>query len=691
MMSGIHTFSSTPSIPSLCSNSWGNNLLDQSLKPESCKFLTQSCKHIRRSNYQGNSWICGGSFSSTKFNLDPAQNYCDNARRWRTPQWLRDSSESALHYHSHWKRNQDAVSWIKISKAQDQGLQFWQTMSFSIINENPVPGDCIFKVISESGDRVLFERLSTLMPAPKVMLKSNWLMQQQQLIRNEGVNSASKGVAKWESQLRIRDRTEDVRGGTRNSPGKSVQDLEPKVEQKSDVDIDLGVQGVAQDTILQEEMREINQRVNKVKANKISIRNDMAKDEMIFSEESSRAIYEMGNMAWQNVNVDNDYDPIKIRWTESEKHWREPILSRCGQTCFPNPWQQNIIKPDMHFWGDALRWQRARFKNMVCEARTLTNMEDQCWSALDSRKHEVPEILMKSRTRQDNTLDPELQKFLEWLSFHLAEYFAEPQHSERQQSSSSSSWSPTKTWWSSSSRNHNWQEWHSKRMARPRLVESALKKSGNCNGETCASCFNCWDQPFLAQPVATCVNATGGAHSTPAGTHACARFFSCTHDCSLMSHWCLAQGPDDSMCFRKTVSSRCHESSGSAWSSISFDFPFTTLFSDATFRLVYLADWNQKSLLCLRSTGWNVWPSGQSDLTHKSFSRTRILKNNRYCSFLQDKTAVQYWVKMGCISNELSDRDPSKDREIYSWNIPNCSCSRCIPLRNRSLMCIEFK
>ena len=42
----------------------------------------------------------------------------------------------------------------------------------------------------------------------------------------------------------------------------------------------------------------INQQVNKVKAgaNKFSIRSDLAKDGMIFSEESNCGIYEMGNV-----------------------------------------------------------------------------------------------------------------------------------------------------------------------------------------------------------------------------------------------------------------------------------------------------------------------------------------------------------------------------------------------------------
>ena len=81
-----------------------------------------------------------------------------------------------VHYHSYWKRDQDAVHWIKLSRAQDQGLRFWQTKSHAIIVHNPVPADCIYKVISQKG----FERLSTPRPAPKLTLKSNSHSQQQQ-------------------------------------------------------------------------------------------------------------------------------------------------------------------------------------------------------------------------------------------------------------------------------------------------------------------------------------------------------------------------------------------------------------------------------------------------------------------------------------------------------------------------------
>ena len=50
--------------------------------------------------------------------------------------------------------------------------------------------ECIHRVISQNGDRVLFEGLATPRPAPKVTLKSNWLVQQQQQpIRKEDVKT----------------------------------------------------------------------------------------------------------------------------------------------------------------------------------------------------------------------------------------------------------------------------------------------------------------------------------------------------------------------------------------------------------------------------------------------------------------------------------------------------------------------
>ena len=76
-----------------------------------------------------------------------------------------------VHYETYWTRNQDAVYWRKLYRAQHQGLRFWQAKSFAIITYATVPGDCIDLLTSQNGDRVIFERLATPTPAPEITLK----------------------------------------------------------------------------------------------------------------------------------------------------------------------------------------------------------------------------------------------------------------------------------------------------------------------------------------------------------------------------------------------------------------------------------------------------------------------------------------------------------------------------------------
>ena len=109
----------------------------------------------------------------------------------------------------------------QLSRAQDQGLQFGQTKSHAIIVHSPVPADCIYRVISQTGDRISFERLSTPRPAPKVTLKSSWQSQQQQ------------------------STCDDVSTSTRKLAQNSVS----LVDKKPQIEIDLRVEGVLQDAI----------------------------------------------------------------------------------------------------------------------------------------------------------------------------------------------------------------------------------------------------------------------------------------------------------------------------------------------------------------------------------------------------------------------------------------------------------
>ena len=135
----------------------------------------------------------------------------------------------------------------KISRAQDQGLQFWQTKSHAIIVHSPVPANCICWVISQNGDRILIERLSTPRPAPKVTLKSNWQsqkQQQQQQSTCDDVTSTRRLVRESQSGTRdVRGYTTDDQIGT----WRPVRALERAVDKKPKFESDFWVEGVPKD------------------------------------------------------------------------------------------------------------------------------------------------------------------------------------------------------------------------------------------------------------------------------------------------------------------------------------------------------------------------------------------------------------------------------------------------------------
>ena len=245
--------------------------------------------------------------------------------------------------------------WVKLSRAQDQGLQLWQTKSHAIIVHSPVPAECIFGVISQNGDRTLFKRLSIPRFEPKVTLKSKCHSQQQQQQQQSTCDDVSTNTRRF------------------------VRDPEPLVEKKSQFEIDRRVGGVSQDAILQDEekMKEINEKLEKFNmgSSTKSIRNDLSKSDMIFSEESSRAIYEMGNMELielrqtsatlqclsclkhvpQGLNMcqcgvwlrPNQCTMDRIRTAFAAlktPYYRAPVFISRGKKSGHNPWQQNHLQ-----------------------------------------------------------------------------------------------------------------------------------------------------------------------------------------------------------------------------------------------------------------------------------------------------------------------------------------------------------
>ena len=110
-----------------------------------------------------------------------------------------------------------------------------------------------------------------------------------------------------------------------------MQDFEPDVEKKPQFEIDLGEEGVSQDAILEVEakMSENNEKLEKLKVGSCtkSIRNDLSKGTVIFSEEPRRAIYEMGNIEL----IELKQTSATIQCSSCLKHVSEGVnMCQCG-------------------------------------------------------------------------------------------------------------------------------------------------------------------------------------------------------------------------------------------------------------------------------------------------------------------------------------------------------------------------
>ena len=144
-----------------------------------------------------------------------------------------------------------------------------------------MPRDCIDRVTSQNGDR-----LATPRPAPKVTLKRYWQTQQQQPQQpklEDDTQSVWKQRATWESRAGVRDDTKHA------TEGRATRQLVlPTSEATDDTHL-----------TLKEELTDTNTKAIeriKIGSNKICIQEDLANEKMMFSTESSQAIFNMGHV-----------------------------------------------------------------------------------------------------------------------------------------------------------------------------------------------------------------------------------------------------------------------------------------------------------------------------------------------------------------------------------------------------------
>ena len=78
----------------------------------------------------------------------------------------------AQYLHSAWKKHQDAVFWVDINLAIQEGLTFYQTRSNAIILQGTLPAYCIPKVVRLKTGGVLYEKaFMSPRPPPKISLR----------------------------------------------------------------------------------------------------------------------------------------------------------------------------------------------------------------------------------------------------------------------------------------------------------------------------------------------------------------------------------------------------------------------------------------------------------------------------------------------------------------------------------------
>ena len=136
---------------------------------------------------------------------------------------------------------------------------------------------------SQNGERVLFERLETPRLVPKVTLKENWHSQQQQHSRRTKPleKGDRKGALGWST--RRFDHLHRVKSSQWN------------LGQTSSENTDTFSHAGAVKEEIAEKNTDVMERIN-IGSNKICTREDLAKENMMFSQESSQAIFDICNV-----------------------------------------------------------------------------------------------------------------------------------------------------------------------------------------------------------------------------------------------------------------------------------------------------------------------------------------------------------------------------------------------------------
>ena len=82
----------------------------------------------------------------------------------------------AQYLHKAWKTHQDAVFWVDINLAIENGLKSYQTRSNAMILQETLPACCIPKAVRMETEEIIYEKVyESPRPPPKISLKHDWM------------------------------------------------------------------------------------------------------------------------------------------------------------------------------------------------------------------------------------------------------------------------------------------------------------------------------------------------------------------------------------------------------------------------------------------------------------------------------------------------------------------------------------
>ena len=226
------------------------------------------------------------------------------------------SKPRQVHYHNKWRLRQDAVYSFNLARAQDKGLQFWQTRSHATIVCSSVTAYCIFKAISPKRCEDFY-------------LKDSRRFVPHRRKYSRVLGNRSSGSSKTHWRVFFGHQEIGAKRGTRYANRQSRITLRPGIHAKYWVTCWEGkasLKNRPQCDLGRWRTNESNSNVVENWRNGYrtkSIVDDLGKAEtsIKFSEEPSRTIHKFGNIELHELGQNIQNESANLAWSTYQSEW----------------------------------------------------------------------------------------------------------------------------------------------------------------------------------------------------------------------------------------------------------------------------------------------------------------------------------------------------------------------------------